>query len=480
MTASVRLAEQRDLGCIERIENDADRLLVDRLHPTSWETAPTGADRAAEPGFLLVAEHGGTVVGFAHVLEPDGLCHLEQLSVDPDHGRRGIGRTLLEAALLHARTRGHERLSLRTYADVPWNAPFYASAGFVEDTPTTPFHRSLVATEARLGIDRYGRRVQMTAVLPIRTAPADVHGGPGWHIRGTDLRPVVTDVGAFRAGLGDDPLAVELELLWTGQPEAALLRLAARPQDPRVRALSADCHRDLGDTASAVQEYDELVDEHRGTPREAVFRQHRGKALLARGDAPRAVEDLRRVVALRRAGEPTLLASAEQALVVAERAVPAVVRRRSSRDVRRILEALPDWFGDPIAIENYAAAAADPMYDSWLAVVRDEVVGVALTHRHFAESTELHLLAVDPAVRRKGVGRALVDHVAAELAADDCSFLTVHTVGPSFEHVPYAETRAFYRCVGFTPLEEHDGLDWSGPTLILVRPLVRDRSADQD
>lgn len=104
MAVSVRLAEQRDLWCIERIENDADRLLVDRLHPTSWEAAPTGADRAAEPGFLLVAEHGSTIVGFAHVLEPDGLCHLEQLSVDPDHGHSGVGRTLLEAALC---TPGH-------------------------------------------------------------------------------------------------------------------------------------------------------------------------------------------------------------------------------------------------------------------------------------------------------------------------------------------------------------------------------------
>lgn len=30
---------------------------------------------------------------------------------------------------------------------------------------------------------------------------------------------------------------------------------------------------------------------------------------------------------------------------------------RSGDDVRRLLEALPDWFGDPAAIDGYVAAA---------------------------------------------------------------------------------------------------------------------------
>nr|WP_083263968.1 GNAT family N-acetyltransferase [Curtobacterium sp. ER1/6] len=148
-----------------------------------------------------------------------------------------------------------------------------------------------------------------------------------------------------------------------------------------------------------------------------------------------------------------------------------MVSRRSSPDVRRILGALPDWFGDPVAIENYAAAAADGPYDSRLAVLGGTVVGVALTRRHFPASAELHLIAVHPTVHGRGVGSALVESIAAELAADGCRFLSVHTVGPSFDHEPYARTRAFYERLGFTPLEEHHGLDWSGPSVILVRPL---------
>ena len=149
---------------------------------------------------------------------------------------------------------------------------------------------------------------------------------------------------------------------------------------------------------------------------------------------------------------------------------------RGAEDVRRILEALPDWFGDPAAIDNYVAAADDIGYGSSLATDAGSVLGVALTRRHFAEAAELHLIAVHPDARGKGIGRLLVDAVASGLAADGCVLLSVHTVGPSFHDEPYARTRAFYRHVGFTPLEEHAGLDWPGPTLILVRPLASVRT----
>lgn len=144
---------------------------------------------------------------------------------------------------------------------------------------------------------------------------------------------------------------------------------------------------------------------------------------------------------------------------------------RSGTDVRRVLEALPDWFGDPEAIDNYVAASESDSYDSYLATDGPSVLGVALIRRHFPETAELHLIAVTPDSRGRGVGRLLIGRAASDLVASGCVLLSVHTVGPSFENEPYAQTRYFYRRLGFLPLEEHTGLDWSGPTLILVRPL---------
>ncbi|MGP9616167.1 GNAT family N-acetyltransferase [Arthrobacter sp. AOP36-A1-22] len=171
MALRIRPATPADAASIEALENDADRLLIDWLSPAHWPPAPSGASRLSADGYLLVAEEGipPAILGFVHVLEVEGLAHLEQLSVAPAHGRQGYGLLLLNAALAEARVHGYDRVSLRTYADVPWNAPFYSRAGFVEVLPATDFHRGLIDTEEDLGLPGYGRRVQMTASLNDRT-----------------------------------------------------------------------------------------------------------------------------------------------------------------------------------------------------------------------------------------------------------------------------------------------------------------------
>ena len=45
------------------------------------------------------------------------------------------------------------------------NGPFYSRAGFVETEPDTDFLESLVRVERALGLERHGRRIQMTIEL---------------------------------------------------------------------------------------------------------------------------------------------------------------------------------------------------------------------------------------------------------------------------------------------------------------------------
>lgn len=167
MSVLFRLAESRDYDATERIEADADALLIDRFAAQDWPGATSAAEREAAPGFVLVAENQETAeaVGFVQVLEIDDHAHLEQLSVLPSFSRRGLGRRLVQAALDESRKRGYEEVTLRTYADVPWNAPFYASCGFSETDPDTHFLRSLIDVERALGLFDHGPRVQMTARL---------------------------------------------------------------------------------------------------------------------------------------------------------------------------------------------------------------------------------------------------------------------------------------------------------------------------
>ncbi|NUR93318.1 MAG: GNAT family N-acetyltransferase [Nonomuraea sp.] len=121
---NVREATPADLAGLPDIERACDRVFeqVGIVFPPG---PPVIEDVIAAGSPVLVA--GEPPVGFAGLIELDGRVHLEQLAVLPEHGRRGIGGALVEAAC----ARGGE-VTLLTYRDVPWNAPFYARHGFTE------------------------------------------------------------------------------------------------------------------------------------------------------------------------------------------------------------------------------------------------------------------------------------------------------------------------------------------------------------
>jgi GNAT superfamily N-acetyltransferase len=157
---TIRPARREDLDTVTRIEEEADQQFVPLLGPLPWHPTP-GTWRYGAPGFLLVA--GEPVTGFAHVMELKGIAHLEQLAVRPGDQGRGIGTALVRAALVEAANRGYDALSLCTFADVPWNGPFYARLGFEELVDLAPVHRAMQQKEERLGLPEYGRRVVMRA-----------------------------------------------------------------------------------------------------------------------------------------------------------------------------------------------------------------------------------------------------------------------------------------------------------------------------
>lgn len=88
-------------------------------------------ERANQDGRLWVAADAADApVGFALVIELGLFAHLDELSVLSEHGRKGLGSALLEAVCEWALTRGFSAVTLSTFRDVPWNAPFFARRGF--------------------------------------------------------------------------------------------------------------------------------------------------------------------------------------------------------------------------------------------------------------------------------------------------------------------------------------------------------------
>ncbi len=150
----------------------------------------------------------------------------------------------------------------------------------------------------------------------LEQATTPIPGGPGWSTNPLTLRPMITDPDAFRTEFGADPCAAAIEALWSGRPDQAASLLTARlitePTSVRLRALRADCDRDLGRVEAAIDSYRGLVAETTGTPREGTVVQHLGKALFAAGRYAAAAHAFDRAVTLRHNGDPDLLVSAQR------------------------------------------------------------------------------------------------------------------------------------------------------------------------
>jgi GNAT superfamily N-acetyltransferase/ketosteroid isomerase-like protein len=155
----VERARAEDVPKLARVELAANTLFTATAHGALVAgdvTAPEELAHAAGAGLLWVARApDGEPVGFALVEILDGRPHLEELDVDPAHGRRGLGRALLGAVLDWARGAGHAAVTLTTFRDVPWNAPFYERMGFRALAPDEigPGLAATMREEAARGLD---------------------------------------------------------------------------------------------------------------------------------------------------------------------------------------------------------------------------------------------------------------------------------------------------------------------------------------
>jgi GNAT superfamily N-acetyltransferase len=154
----VRAAAPGDRVALQRIfreaslSNHSDRANL-LAHPQALLLGPVDADRTR-----VAFAPGGTVVGFATIVpghhsdadgwDPTGRSlELEDLFVDPDRMRQGVGRTLVDDAVASARAGGFTRIEVTAN---PHALTFYRAVGFVRgadaDTafgPAPRLHRDL-------------------------------------------------------------------------------------------------------------------------------------------------------------------------------------------------------------------------------------------------------------------------------------------------------------------------------------------------
>jgi GNAT superfamily N-acetyltransferase len=154
---NIRLASPEDIPHLRALEDEAG------MRFSGLELI----DEALDPNFPLdemarlidlrqvwIGCVNGERAGFVIASVREMGAYLDELHVLTAYGRRGFGGRLLAHACEWARSYGHASITLSTFRDVPWNAPFYRKHGFrdLQATEWTPGMRAILWREAEHGL----------------------------------------------------------------------------------------------------------------------------------------------------------------------------------------------------------------------------------------------------------------------------------------------------------------------------------------
>ena len=159
----IRLARRDDLPALREVERAAGAPFRDVGMDAVADDEPPSIEELAvfqQDGRAWVAtDDTDQPVGYLLVDVVDGAAHVEQVSVHPTHARQGLGRTLLETAALWAHQQSLGAVTLTTFSDVPWNAPYYQRLGFriLADAEVSEGLRRIREQEVARGLDAWPR-----------------------------------------------------------------------------------------------------------------------------------------------------------------------------------------------------------------------------------------------------------------------------------------------------------------------------------
>jgi GNAT superfamily N-acetyltransferase len=148
----IRLAQPAELPYLQEIENASGEAFREVGMPEIADDDPMSLEALAEHDVWVAVGEQGVPLAFIAVGDVDGATHIHQVSVHPSHARQGIGAALIEYV-----TRAGRAVTLTTFRDVPWNAPYYERLGFRPMTEasagTSPGLAEIIREEASRGLD---------------------------------------------------------------------------------------------------------------------------------------------------------------------------------------------------------------------------------------------------------------------------------------------------------------------------------------
>jgi GNAT superfamily N-acetyltransferase len=175
---SIRSARIEELTLLAHIEQSAAIRFLDTPYSFLVDATPLPLDfvqQRFQAGQVWVAvDQQDTVIGFAITREVDDTLYLQEIDIEPQHGQKGLGYALVDTIRSWAKLSGYAVMSLSTFRDIPWNAPFYAKLGFriLDESELTAGFQQIRWQEREAGLPISDRVIMHCELQPLNTALA--------------------------------------------------------------------------------------------------------------------------------------------------------------------------------------------------------------------------------------------------------------------------------------------------------------------
>lgn len=132
--AVLRLTQESDIALLPAIERSAAQAFR-QIPSLAWLADSEVISVARHHDYLetehsLLAEAAGQPIGFILTEPLDDALFIVEVAVHQNWQHQGIGRMLLKQVIEGAQQMGYPAVTLTTFREVPWNAPFYIRLGF--------------------------------------------------------------------------------------------------------------------------------------------------------------------------------------------------------------------------------------------------------------------------------------------------------------------------------------------------------------
>ena len=146
----IRLASDKDIEDLQQLyyelEEDAVRFQPEHFVHGGRNESFFQAIFQSDNQDILVAERGGKVIGFAHVmileqkkvpcLKPERVVYLQDLDVSERLRSQGIGAKLIKACKQYGKDKGAAFMRTQVFPQNTRGMKFYENAGFTEKMKT--------------------------------------------------------------------------------------------------------------------------------------------------------------------------------------------------------------------------------------------------------------------------------------------------------------------------------------------------------